>query len=345
MHILQLGPYPPPEGGISRNMLAIRDELEIQGHQCSIIATSKSTKIVPDKNVYYPPTPSKLVKLLKKLDYDVLHLHIGGEITKRVLALIAVCAFYGRGKSVLTVHSGGYPSSKEGKNAKRISIRAEIFRRFERIVAVNSVIAEVFKKYGISEKKIRIVYPFSHKRPDKSVEIPRKLKDFAAKHEPFLLTVGGLEDLYDLPVQIEALEKVIKTLPNAGLMIVGSGILEDDLKQIIGKTSYADRILLAGNLPHEMTLHLINDCDILLRTTKFDGDAIAIREALFLETAVIATDNKMRPGGVHTIPVGDAESLAQKVLIISKAGKKIKQEKSDDSENIIEIIKIYKEIS
>lgn len=325
-------------------MLAIRDELEVHGHQCSIIATSKSTNIISDKNLYRPHTPSELVKLLKKLDYDVLHLHIGGEITKRVLGLIAVCAFYGRGKSVLTIHSGGYPLSKEGQNAKRTSIRAEIFRRFERIIAVNPLIAEVFRKYGINEKKIRVVYPFSHKSPDRSVEVPRDLREFAAKHEPFLLTVGGLEDLYDLPVQIKALEEVIKHFPNAGLMIAGSGILEDDLKRIISQTSYADKILLAGNVPHEIVLHLINDCDVLLRTTKFDGDAIAIREALFLETPVIATDNKMRPNGVHTVPVSDAKSLANKIREVLKTEKKIKQEKSGDSENLIEVIKIYEEL-
>ena len=38
MHVLQLGPYPPPEGGISRNMLAIRDELLKRGDRCTIIA-------------------------------------------------------------------------------------------------------------------------------------------------------------------------------------------------------------------------------------------------------------------------------------------------------------------
>lgn len=344
MQILQLGPYPPPEGGVSRNMLAIRDELESHGHQCSIIATSKSTNIIPDENVYRPNTSSELVKLLKKLDYDVLHLHVGGDITKRVLGLIAVCAFYGRGKSVLTVHSGGYPFSKEGQNAKRTSIRAQIFRRFGRIVAVNPLIAEVFKKYGISEEKIRVVYPFNHKNPDKSVEIPQNFKKFAKQHEPFLLTVGGLEDLYDLPVQIEALGEILNGLPNAGLMIVGSGVLENDLQQTISRKSYAGKILLAGNVPHETVLHLINACDILLRTTKFDGDAIAVREALFLETPVIATDNKMRPDGVHTIPVGDVSSLANKIREILKTEKKIKQKKIDDSRNIIEIIKIYEEI-
>ncbi len=344
MHVLQLGPYPPPEGGINRNMLAIRDELQKNGHQCSIIATSKSTKILDEKNVYHPSSPKDLIKLLKRLDYDILHLHVGGEITKRVLGLIAVCAFFGKGKSALSVHSGGYPESKEGKSARKNSIRGTIFRQFEHIIAVNPLIAKVFKNYGVNDKKISVIYPFVHKIPDKNVKIPGKFQKFIEKSSPFLLTVCLLEDTYDLFMQINALEKVLEKLPDAGLLIVGSGSLEDDLKKHIAGKSYADKILLAGDVEHKITLHLINEADILLRTTKFDGDAIAVREALFLETPVIATENGMRPDGVYKIPIGDAGSLINKIQQIAESDGNIKSEKSDDNRNIIEIIKIYENI-
>ena len=142
-----------------------------------------------EKDVYHPRSPQELIKLLREINYDILHLHVGGEITKRVLGLIAVCAFYGRRKSVLTIHSGGYPESKEGKSAKPNSIRGAIFRRFEKIVTVNRLIAEVFEKYGIAKEKIKVVYPFVQQNPDPAVEIPKNLKDFAEKHSPFLLTV------------------------------------------------------------------------------------------------------------------------------------------------------------
>ena len=344
MHVLQLGPYPPPEGGINRNMLAIREELEAGGHQCSIIAVAKSTKITPEKGVYHPRTPQNLIKLLKKLDYDILHLHVGGEITKRFLGLIAVCAFFGRGKSILTIHSGGYPSSKEGKAAKRNSIRGAIFRRYEKIITVNPLIAGVFEKYGVEKEKISVIYPFVHRNPDKSVEIPQNLKNFTEKHSPFLLTVCLLEDTYDLFMQIDAMEKVLQRLPDAGLMIVGSGSLEDDLKTAIAGKSYADRIFLTGDVEHKITLHLINKADILLRTTKFDGDAIAVREALFLETPVIATDNKLRPEGVHLIPVHDENALIKWIEKLAQRGRPAKAVKPDDRRNIIEVLNIYDEI-
>lgn len=325
-------------------MLAIRDELENGGHQCSIIATAKSSKIAPETGVYHPRSPQELIKLLKEINFDILHLHVGGEISGRVLGLIAVCAFFGRGKSVLTVHSGGYPSSKEGRNARRNSLRGAIFRRVEQIIAVNPLIAGVFEKYGIGQKKISVIYPFVHRNPDKSVEIPSNLKKFAEKHSPFLLTVCLLEDTYDLFMQIDAIEKVLQKLPDAGLMIVGSGSLDADLKTAIAGKSYADRIFLTGDVEHKITLHLINKADILLRTTKFDGDAIAVREALFLDTPVIATDNKMRPADVHLIPIHDPDALVETIEKLARCSPLAKTVRPDDRRNIIEVLDVYNKI-
>ncbi len=343
MHVLQLGPYPPPEGGIHRNMLAIREELLKNGHLCSIIATAKSSKITPEPNVFHPRTPKDLIKLLKDLKYDVLHVHVGGEIPLRVLAFLAVCAFFGRGKSLLTFHSGGY-ALENVKTANRFSRDASVFRTFSKIIVVNPLMIEMFEKFGVKRKKIHLIYPFVLQNPDKSVEIPQMLKDFAEKHSPFLLAVCLLEDTYDLFMQIDAMEKVLEKLPGAGLMIVGSGSLENDLKQAIAGKKYSERIFLAGDVEHKITLHLIKKADILLRTTKFDGDAIAVREALFLDTPVIATDNGMRPEGVNLIPIEDAESLINKIKELS--GKKYPSiaEKSDDKSNIEAVLNLYNEI-
>lgn len=345
MHVLQLGPYPPPEGGINRNMLAIREELRARGHHCSIIATAKSSKITPESDVYHPRRPQELIKLLKDLKYDVLHLHIGGGVSLRILSLMAVCAFFGRGKSVLSFHSGGY-ASENTKKAHFFSRDAAVFRMFRKIIAVNPLMVEMFEKFGVKKKKLHLIYPFVLRNPDKSVEIPLELKEFAEKHQPFLLTVCLLEDTYDLFMQIDALEKVLEKSPNAGLMIVGSGSLENDLKNAIRSKSYAGRIFLTGDVEHKITLHLIKKADILLRTTKFDGDAIAVREALFLGTDVIATDNGMRPEGVNLISIQNPKkSLVEKIIELSEAEKQPKAEISDDKSNIEAVLRVYNEIA
>jgi glycosyltransferase involved in cell wall biosynthesis len=167
------------------------------------------------------------------------------------------------------------------------------------------------------------------------------LREFAQNSKPFLLSVGLLEDEYDLFMQIDAMEKVLKQFPHAGLMIVGSGSLDAELRSFIASKPYADKIMMTGDLEHKITLHMINDCDILLRTTLFDGDAISVREAVFLDTPVIATDNGMRPPGVHLIPVHDIDALESKMneLAIQKKGEKVRN--TDDNSNITAVLKLY----
>ncbi len=341
MHVLQLGPYPPPEGGINRNILAIREELRKAGHRCSIIATSRSTRVTGEPDVHHPRSPAKVLKLLRNIDSDVLHLHVGGDIGKRILALAFVCGVLGRGKKILSVHSGGYPTSREGKAAKRNSIRGFVFRRFARVIAVNPLIAEVFLRYGLTSDRIHVIYPFVHRLPDKNVEVPTEMRDFRAKCSPMLLTVGLLEPEYDLFMQIDAMEKVLTEFPNAGLMIVGSGSLENDLREAIDSKPYRDRVFLTGDVKHKVTLHLLNDCDILLRTTLFDGDAISVREALFLGTPVIATDNGMRPAVVHLIPTHDAGALVDEIKVIAGATTERQTPTRDDMSNVHAVLKLY----
>lgn len=325
-------------------MLAIREDLLSAGHQCSIIATAKSSKITPESDVYHPPSPTELIKLLVKLKYDILHLHVGGDLTPRVMSLILACGIIGRKKNVLTIHSGGFAVSEEANKAKRASKKGFIFRQFERIICVNSLLVDVFKRYGVEENKIRLIYPFIHKSPEKGIEIRPELKEFAEKSKPFLLTVGLLEDTYDLFMQIDAMEKVLEKFSKTGLMIIGSGSLENQLKEAIAAKSYSSQICLANDVHHTNTLHLINDCDILLRTTKFDGDAISIREALHLETAVIATDNGMRPAGVKLIPKQNQEKLVEAIYEVAGREKPKKSPKPDDRKNIEAVLNLYREI-
>lgn len=344
MHVLQLGPYPPPEGGVSRNLLAIREELVAAGHHCSIIVTAKSDEVHEEADLYRPSSAVELVRLLRSIDYDVLHVHVGGEITSRLMRLMLACCVFGRGKKVLTMHSGGFPTSEEGAAAKPSSLRGRIFRMFDRIISVNKSIAEVFASYGVAVEKNLVIPPHSLRNPSSDVRIPESVNDFAERHRPFLLTVCSLEAEYDVITQIEALGEVLEKFPDAGLMLVGSGSQELEISNAIESKPYAERVMLAGGLPNDAVLHLMRGADAFLRTTLFDGDAIAVREAIFVGTDVIATDNGMRPDGVKLIPMKDKSALADAIVKTASRGKKQKTVQPDDSSNISAVITLYREL-
>lgn len=345
MRVLQLGPYPPPHGGVQANLSAIREALLGRGIPCSVIALTRSHKTQSDDaEVYRPQNAFQLVWHLVRLRYDIAHLHIGGNLTLRLLGLTLLCALMPRSKSVLTFHSGGYPTSLAGKTARRRTLRGLVFRRVDRIIGVNAEIVEIFKKFGVRQDRIRLIYPYGVTLPSPQTQMPEALQHFLKSHEPVMLSVGMLEREYNLPMQIEALGLVRKRFPQAGLIMIGSGSQEDDLRQLIKAQSYADDIMLCGDVNHDVTLSVITSSDLMLRTTVYDGDSISVREALHFGTPVIATDNAMRPEGVDLIPSFNLAALHQAIetQLTQRMSPPLSGE--NGTENIEAVLKLYEEL-
>ncbi|MCU1238591.1 MAG: glycosyl transferase, group 1 [Candidatus Solibacter sp.] len=343
MKVVQLGPYPPPHGGVQSNLVAIREYLRRNGHACDAVNLTRFRRESQD-GVYYPESASALMRLLWRLPADILHLHFGGDLTPRLLGLALFCTAIPGRKTVLTFHSGGYPSSPAGQTAAPGTLRGFVLRRLNGVIAVNAEIAALFGKFGVPAERIRTILPFTVPQPDKTLALPERLSSFLAKHRPVLLTVGLLEPEYDLAMQIGAMARILEEFPQAGLIIVGAGSLEESLRRQIASTPYAERILLYGDMPHAVTLRALLECDILLRTTLYDGDSVSVREALYLGTPVIATDNGMRPPGVHLIPASDPARLCDAVASLLRAGGARTAPAGDGQENVRAVAQFYGEL-
>jgi glycosyltransferase involved in cell wall biosynthesis len=342
MKVAQLGPYPPPHGGVQTNLVAIREYLERHGHSSVAVNLTRFRGDAP--GVYYPSSALQLAWLLLRLRVDILHLHLGGHLSPRLLGLMFFCTLLPGRKAVLTFHSGGYPSSPAGQTAGPWTLRGFVFRRLNALIAVNPEIAALYRKFGVRPERVRTILPFSITLPERPAPLPDDLARFTASHTPLLLTVGLLEPEYDLPLQIDTLEDILSRFPDAGLLIAGAGSLDQDLRRKIASKAYASHILLYGDLPRAATLVAMRQCDVLLRTTLYDGDSVSVREALYLGTPVIATDNAMRPPGVRLIPVSDRPRLRDAILEVLCAGKARAPVAGDGQENLRAVADFYREV-
>jgi len=121
---------------VQTNLVAIRRYLLERGVPCRVINLTRYRQ--PDHDgVYFPGSAPGVLGLLARLPASIVHLHIGSAITGRLLLLGLVCALLPGRRAVLTLHSGGYPTSPEGRSARPRSWRGFVFRRFDRIIAVN----------------------------------------------------------------------------------------------------------------------------------------------------------------------------------------------------------------
>lgn len=348
-----MGPYPPPHGGVQTNLVAIRQYLRRRNIGCSVINTTRHRKPEADE-VYYPKSPLEVVRLLARLRYTIIHLHLGGTVPIRVLGLAMLCCMVPRTRAVLTFHSGGYPESEEGRAARPRTLRGFVFRRFDRIIGVNQELVKLFRRFGVSHDKLRLIQPHSPSAQTPADELSPELRRFFDSHDVTITTVGLLEPEYDLSLQVESLGRVRERFPNAGLVIIGSGSLEENLRKQIEGKPYRDHILLCGDVPHSVTLRAIAESDLFLRTTLYDGDSVSVREALHLRIPVIATDNSMRPAGVHLIPASDINALGEAIEQILSRGSSPRDDANDRAcqqeeapereENLEAVLNVYREL-
>ena len=112
MTILQLGPYPPPNGGVQSNLMAIRGHLLKRGFRTGVINLTRHRE-AKEEEVYHPETAWETASLLWRLPYRVFHFHWGGNVTPRLLSLSLFLCWLPRHKTILTFHSGGYPSTRK----------------------------------------------------------------------------------------------------------------------------------------------------------------------------------------------------------------------------------------
>ncbi|HEY0544316.1 MAG TPA: glycosyltransferase family 4 protein [Pyrinomonadaceae bacterium] len=346
MRILQIGPYAPPHGGVQTNLSAIRAALLKRGIPCSVIVITRAVGEVSDgQDIYRPSNAFQLCWLMLRLRYSIIHLHFGGMLSTRLVFLALLCSLMPRTKTLLTFHSGGYPKTPAGRSARPKTLRGFVFRRLDRIIAVNEEIAEMFKKFGVAPARIRIISPHVIIDPPRETLLPEFFEDFKQRHEPLLITVSGLERAYDLPTQIEALGLVRERFPRAGLVIVGSGSLEQKIREGIESQPYAPHILLCGDVAHPVTLRMMAESDLFLRTTLYDGDSISVREAMYLGIPVIATDNTMRPDGVELIPPSNPAALQQAIeRRLMNGGAHVSLNENGEG-NIEAVVRLYQELA
>src|SRR6185295_3981364 len=208
MRVLQVGPFPPPYGGVERNLVAIRTFLRNRRIPCGVnnITRHRPTGV---EDVYQPAHPLDVMRLLATQPADVIHIHFGGMITTRLLCLYLFCSLLPGRRTVLTFHSGGYPTTPEGRAMNTRSFAAFVFWRLDRIIAVNTEIEAFFHRLGVEPSRVTVIAPHAFVEGEgPSAELPASLAEFAAANQPLMVSVGGLEPEYDVPAQIELLGRV-----------------------------------------------------------------------------------------------------------------------------------------
>jgi len=246
---------------------------------------------------------------------DVVHVHHPFP-----LAVFAYLMCKPKAKLVVHYHSDIYRQKISYAIFK--PFLRKFLKRSDAIIVTNPYIienSEILKDYRkkcyIVPSGIRIEdFQLDDLIKDKIIEIKKQIGS------PIVLFVGRLVYYKGVEYLIRAFKNI-----NAQLVIVGSGPLENDLKQLVEDWEIEERVHFLNNIPDEDLKAFYHACDIFVLPSieKTECFGLVQLEAMACGKAVISTNlptgvpwiNQHKKTGL-VVPPKDAEALHQAIVFL-----------------------------
>lgn len=303
-----LGIEPPPFGGVSVHISRVMDRFSLQDNFVSLFETDKRRKFLPlyllrlflwlivkrPEHLYYHATylKSAVIELqflakfcwlfrykLYVIDHDCRHLYKRTRFSRWLFKGVIK-----RAESVICIGA----STKQSYDDHAMV--------GDRIIMQDAFLPPIVRHAGL----IKGSYPSS-------------LTTFIKDHTPIILmSVAHLmradqKDVYGVDVALDLIAAITDEYPDAGLLIgmptVSDTQYFEQLQEKMRSLGIAERLyILHGN---KELWPLFESVDLFLRPTHSDGDSISVREALYFNVPVVASDVTKRPKGVHCFKAMD----------------------------------------
>lgn len=349
--IVQIGPYPPPYGGISiyiKRMREFLNERKFKNCIWSIYGNSEEKTICRVKLKYI------LFKILKNNEIELLHYNIAGKKGKIFIYLINLLTPKNI-KKVITLHGDSKDLFKHSN-----FIMKKVLNSFDAIICVKNGDEEFLVNKGIKSKIYSIpAYIKPTYRQEDMDRLPINVKEFI-KNSNFLICANGAirfhnkQDLYGLDIIIDSFNRVTHEFKDLKLIFC---VLSKEFQNKAEKEYYEKLKIKIDDfkLNKKIMLYEVKDTEfypilykskIFLRPTNTDGDSVSIREAIDLNIPCIASDVVNRPKEVILFKNRDVESLYLnlKNTILNYNDIKIIETDNISKNNAEKIVDIYKSL-
>jgi len=115
-------------------------------------------------------------------------------------------------------------------------------------------------------------------------------KNMGLRRGPVLGIVGRLAEQKGHAVLLQAMPEVLKTFPEAVLLIIGDGPERDSLEEKSRNLGLADRVLWLGSKTQEEVFQLYGIMDIFVMPSLYEGFGLTAAEAMAAGLPVVASD-------------------------------------------------------
>ena len=310
--VLLVGPYPPPYGGLSVQLLHWQDFLaNAEGWSCRVlnIGEQRREALKDCQEVLgYWDFWCKISGYAKQ-GY-LIHLFTNGHNLKSWLCSFActLAGCFNHRRTLLVFGSGNLPGFVRSRGRSVRCVMQATAKLSGHIVCRNEEMRQTFLSLGIPAAKLSILPGYYQSevsiQPD---EVSSDVQSFVREHHPILGATAIISPEYGVAYLLAALRVLKSDYPKIGLILIGidSSLGVDENLQ--------PHVLLPGPLPNRVVLWVMKHLTLFVRPTLFDGDSLSVREALSLRIPVVASSTGHRPEGVRLFRKGETPDLVRAI--------------------------------
>jgi glycosyltransferase involved in cell wall biosynthesis len=321
--------YPPPHGGVSTEVLRLRPLLDGRGVDYVVYNTASESAegervvaIGRRRRSWW--TLGFLLTCRERAVYLMTARLVVWVLGSAILRL--------RGRRVLV----------QLRNARLLDFIAQshwqrtwagfALRRMTRVVCVSHRLVEAARSLGVEERQVFWCPAFLPPTPAAAADrlgVAPEVWHFAARRHPVIAANGKVgfyagQDLYGLDLLVELAARLKKDYSGLGIVVCfWDHQPKDDAPLARLQERAAERGVehaIYFNTRSGTFIPVLQAADLFIRPTNTDGDAVSVREALYLGVPTIASDAVERPEGTILFRNRDLDDLEVKVRAVLGAG-------------------------
>ncbi len=192
---------------------------------------------------------------------------------------------------------------------------------------------KVAKLLRIPESKFRCWFNGVDKEwlPDKLKNSELRKSLDLTKDDFVLMCLSRLADWKRQDRVIKAMPIILKSVPNARLVLVGDGPERSNLEKLVNDLNLESKVRFTGMIEHTQTRNMISIADIFLQTNDLSCLGNTLLEAMICGRAIVTWDvggtkDVIKDGETGCLmPDAEPETIARTVISLSKDAEKRKR--------------------
>jgi len=295
--------------------------MQKRGHICEVLNVGKGRFLTGRDFIPVFGALDYVKKVFKyRLKGYLIHMHLNGDSPKgfvltTLALLISVLTFR---RPVITFHAGPVQKYFPQSQAPLLTpLYKLIFTLPRTIICNNEAVKKNIAGYGINPNKIVPIQAFSKQYLNfEKAELKPEAETFFKEHDPVICSYVFFRPEFFIEDMIHAVARLVKKYPEFGLIIMGSEMGSEDIRELIKKLDIEKNVLLAGDQDHDSFLTIMTRSKLYLRTPFKDGIASSVLEALSLDVPVVACNNGSRPPGTITYENRNVDDMVEKIQYV-----------------------------